>query len=124
MADYFYEGDVNDSRMLGRARWVLGIHARMGEVGSHRARARNWSSSVPPELGRELVKRAMAGLALTHLPAPPPGIPARVEPEYFGVSPATVRSGVTLRKPVRVGVYVPGEITDAELELFVILDSK
>ncbi len=32
MADYFYEGDVNDSRMLGRARWVLGVHAKLGEA--------------------------------------------------------------------------------------------
>jgi type VI secretion system protein ImpJ len=63
----------------------------------------------------------MAGLSLTHLPAPPPAIPVRVETQYFGVS----RDGPFWDHIVqthRVGIYVPGEVTDAELELLVILD--
>jgi type VI secretion system protein ImpJ len=122
MADYFYEGDVNDSRMLGRARWVLGIHARMGEA-EVIERVPQLVKLCSAKFVGELVKRAMAGLALTHLPVPPPAIPARVETQYFGVS----RDGPFWDHIVqtrRVGVYVPGEITDAELELFVILDSK
>ncbi len=123
MADYFYEGDVNDSRMLGRARWVLGIHARMGEA-EVIERVPQLVKLCSSKFVGELVKRAMAGLALTHLPAPPPAIPARVETQYFGVSrdgPFWDHIVQTLR---RVGIYVPGEVTDAELELLVILDSK
>ena len=36
----------------------------------------------------ELVKRALPGCALTHLPVPPPAISARVDTQYFGVSKA------------------------------------
>ena len=71
----------------------------------------------------ELVRRAMAGLTLTHLPAPPTAIPARVETQYFGVS----REGPFwdhIVQTTRVGVYVPGEVTGAELELLVILDNN
>jgi type VI secretion system protein ImpJ len=44
-----------------------------------------------------------------------------VETQYFGVS----RDGPFWDHIVqthRVGIYVPGEVTDAELELLVILD--
>jgi type VI secretion system protein ImpJ len=65
----------------------------------------------------------MAGLTLTHLPSPPPAIPARVETQYFSVS----RDGPFWDHIVqthRVGIYVPGEFTDAELELLVLLDKQ
>ena len=120
VADYFYEGDVNDSRMLGRARWVLGIHSRLGEA-ELIERAPQLVKLCSAKFVGELVKRAMAGLALTHLPVPPPAIPARVETQYFSVT----RDGPFWDHIVqtrRVGVYVPGEVTDAELELLVILD--
>ena len=56
----------------------------------------------------ELVKRAMAGLELTHLPMPPAAVPAKVETQYFGVN----RSGPfwdSIVQTRRIGVYVPGE---------------
>ena len=120
VADYFYEGDVNDSRMLGRARWVLGIHARMGQA-EIIERVPQLVKLCSAKFVGELVKRAMAGLALNHMPVPPPAIPASAETQYFSVS----RDGPFwdhLVQTRRVGVYVPGEMTDAELELFVILD--
>jgi len=120
VADYFYEGEINDSRVLGRARWVLGIHASLGEV-ELIERVPHLVKLCSAKFVGELVKRAMAGLALTHLPSVPPAIPARVEAQYFSVS----RDGPFWDHIVqthRVGVYVPGEVTDAELELLVILD--
>ena len=63
----------------------------------------------------------MAGLAMTHLPVPPPAVPAKVEMQYFGVS----REGPFWEHIVqtrRVGIYVPGDFPEAELELSVLLD--
>jgi len=120
VADYFYEGEVSDTRCLGRARWVLGIHASVGEA-ELIERTPQLVKLCSAKFVGELVKRAMAGLALTHLPAPPPAIPVRVETSYFGVS----RDGPFWDHIVqthRVGIYVPGELTDAELELLVLLD--
>ena len=120
VADYFYEGEITDTRTLGRARWVLGIHARVGTA-ELIERTPQLVKLCSAKFVGELVKRAMAGLTLTHLPAPPPAIPVRVETEYFGVS----RDGPFWDHIVqthRVGIYVPGELTDAELELLVLLD--
>ncbi len=120
VADYFYEGDINDSRVLGRARWVLGIRANVGEA-ELIERVPQLVKICSAKFVGELVRRAMAGLALTHLPVPPPAIPMQVESQYFSVS----RDGPFWDHIVqthRVGIYVPGEVTGAELELLVILD--
>jgi len=120
MAEYLYEGDVNDSRMLGRARWVLGVRAKVGDA-ELIERGPQLIKFCSAKFVGELVRRAMAGLTLTHLPVPPPAIPARVETQYFGVS----RDGPFWDHIVqthRVGVYVPAEISGVELELLVILD--
>jgi len=120
VADCFYEGPVSDTRCLGRARWVLGIHASLGDA-ELITRTPQLVKVCSARFVGELVKRAMAGLALTHLPVPPTAIPARVETEYFGIS----RDGPFwdhIAQTQRVGIYVPGDLPDAELELLVILD--
>ena len=64
----------------------------------------------------------MAGLALSYLPVPPSAIPARLETQYFGIN----RSGPFwdhIVQTKRVGIYVPGELPDPEVELLVVLES-
>jgi type VI secretion system protein ImpJ len=120
VADYFYEGEISDTRCLGRARWVLGVRASMGEA-ELIVRAPQLIKLCSAKFVGELVKRAMAGLGLTHLPMPPAAIPVQVETQYFGVS----RDGPFWDHIVqthRVGIYVPGEVPGAELELLVVLD--
>jgi type VI secretion system protein ImpJ len=120
VANYFYEGEVTDTRCLGRARWIFGIHAKVGEA-ELIVRTPTLVKLCSAKFVGELVRRAMAGLPLTHLPVPPPAVPATVETQYFGIS----RDGPFWDHIVqtrRVGIYVPGELTDAELELLVLLD--
>ena len=74
-----------------------------------------------PQFVRELVKRALPGLALTHLAVPPPAISPGVEKQYFGIS----RGGPCWDHMVqtkRVGVYIPGDIPNPEVEILVVLD--
>lgn len=121
VSNYFYEGDITDTRCLGRARWVLGIHANTGEADLI-TKAPQLVKICSAKFVGELVRRAMAGLALTHLPVPPPAIPARLETQYFGIT----RSGPFWDHIVqtrRVGIYVPGELPDPEIELLVVLES-
>jgi len=119
-ANYFYEGAITDSRCLGRARWVLGIHSDAGEA-EVIGRTPQLVKVCSSKFVGELVKRALAGLELTHLPLPPGAIHAKVETQYFGIA----RSGPFwdhIVQTKRVGVYVPGELPNPELELFVVLD--
>jgi type VI secretion system protein ImpJ len=69
-----------------------------------------------------LVDRALPGLGLTYLQVPPPAVSRRVDAQYFGVS----QSGPCWEHIVQtrqVGIYVPGDLPDPELELLVVLDS-
>ncbi|MBZ5584565.1 MAG: type VI secretion system baseplate subunit TssK [Acidobacteriia bacterium] len=119
--DYYYEGQIADQRCLGRSRWVLGIRARMGEA-DLMSKAPQLIKVCSPPFVRELVKRALPGLALTHLPVPPTAISARVETEYFGIS----RNGPCwdhMAQTRQIGVYVPGEFPEPEVEILVVLDN-
>jgi type VI secretion system protein ImpJ len=119
--DYYWEGTIADQRVLGRARWVFAVRARMGEA-ELMTRAPQLIKVCTPPFVRQLVKRALPGLGMAHLPVPPPAIATRVETQYFGIS----RNGPCWDHMVQtrqVGVYVPGEFPDPEVEILVVLDS-
>jgi type VI secretion system protein ImpJ len=119
--NYFYEGEVTDQRCLNRARWVFAIRARMGEADLMTKTPQLIKVCTPPFV-RELVKRALPGMGLTHLAVPPPAISTRVETQYFGIS----RSGPCwdhVTQTRRIGVYVPGEFPNPEVEILVVLES-
>ena len=66
---------------------------------------------------------ALPGMALTHLPVPPPAISARAETLYFGIS----RSGPCwdhMAKTREIGVYIPGEFPNPEAEILAVLDNQ
>jgi type VI secretion system protein ImpJ len=119
--DYFFEGEVTDQRCLNRSRWVLAVRANMGDA-ELMVRVPHLVKVCTPPFVRELVKRALPGMALTHLSAPPPAISTRVETQYYGIS----RSGPCwdhLVQTRHIGVYVPGDIPNPEVEILVVLDT-
>ena len=120
--DYFYEGDVGDTRALGPARWILGLRADAGEA-EIMTRAPQLVKVCSPPFVRELVKRAMPGMALTHLAVPPAAVSARVETQYFNIS----RNGPCwdhIGKTRQVGVYVPGEFPNPKVEILAVLENQ
>jgi type VI secretion system protein ImpJ len=115
---YFYEGEVTDQRCFGRGRWVLGIHSPIPEA-ELITRAPRLLKLCSAKFVPDLVKRAMAGLTLTHVQVPPSAIAAKVDAQYFIVD----RSGPCwehIMKTRMVGVYAPGELPTPELELVAI----
>ena len=119
--DCFYEGEVADGRCLGRSRWLLGIRSQVGDT-EVITKTPQLVKICSAKFVAELVRRAMAGLTLTHLPVPPSAIPAKLEMQYFGITkagPFWDHIGQTRR----VGIYVPGDLPDPEVELLVILES-
>ena len=106
---------------MGNARWVLGIRAAIGEA-ELMAETPRLVKVCTPAFVRELVNRALPGMPLTHLPAPPPAISRRAEVQYFGIS----RSGPCwnhMQQTRHVGVYVPNAFPNPELQVLVVLDN-
>lgn len=120
-ADYFYEGAVTDQRVLDRARWIFAIRSPISEPDAI-ARTPHLVKLCSKQFVPELVKRALPGMPLTHLPVPPSSIPARADYQYFGVS----RTGPCWDHIVQsrqVGLYVPGDLSDPAVELLAILEA-
>ena len=117
---YFYEADVQDERCLRRARWVLGVRSSLGEADLINLTLRLikvCSARFVPEL----VRRALPGMTLNHLPVPPSAIRAEADKQYFSLE----LSGPCwdhIQQTRRVGVYIPGELRDAEFDLNVIVE--
>lgn len=120
-ADYFWSGPVADQRTLGSARWIFSVKAPIGEA-ELIERAPRLVKICSREFIAKLVQRAMPGLTLTHVPTPPAAISPRLDTQYFMVN----RSGPcwdSIVKGRQVGVYVPGEIPQPEIELVAIVES-
>jgi type VI secretion system protein ImpJ len=117
---YLYEGAVQDDRCLRRSRWILSVHDAIGEAAVISATTQIVKFCSARFVG-ELVRRALPGLPLTHLPIAPAAVSPRVGFEYFSID----RQGPCWDNIVdtkRVGIYVPGDIPNPELQLLVILD--
>jgi type VI secretion system protein ImpJ len=116
---YFYNGEVQDQRCLGPSRWILGVHSNLAEADLI-ARTPQFVKFCSAKFVPELVKRALPGLKLSHLPVPPAGIAAKAEYQYFSVD----RFGPCwehILQSKSIGVYVPGELPTPELHLVVLL---
>jgi len=121
-ANYFYEGDVTDQRCLDRARWILAVQAAIGDA-ELISRTTQLVKVCSAQFVPQLVKRALPGMELTHLPVPPSAVSPRVESQYFAIS----RAGPCwdhILQTRRVGIYVPGEIPSPRVELLVVLESQ
>jgi len=117
---YIQAADVTDERCLRRSRWVLGIRSSLGESELLRQVPRLvkvCSSKFVPEL----VKRALPGLVLTHIPVPPAALHAEADMQYFAIE----LSGPCWEHILQtrsVGIYIPGEIAHPVFELTVIVE--
>ncbi len=118
---HFWEGEITDTRLLGNARWYFSIAAGLGEAELITATPALVKVCSARFVG-ELVKRALPGLKLSHVTAPPASLAPRITSQYFTVN----RSGPCwdhILETRRVGIYVPVDIPAPKLDLLVLLDS-
>ena len=120
-ARYFWEGRILDERVLNRSRWIFGIRCAIGEADLIE-RTRRLVKVCSRDFVPRLVERALPGLTLSHISVPPPALSPKIEYQYFAID----KSGPCWEHMVKtrlVGVYVPGELPDPEIELSVLLES-
>jgi type VI secretion system protein ImpJ len=120
-ADYLYAGAITDERCVGRATWLLGLRSDIGEVDLI-AKAPQLVKICSEKFINELVRRALPGLAISHVSSPPPAVAARAETQYFVIN----RSGPfwdNIVQTRRVGIYIPGDIPNPGIDLLAVLES-
>ncbi len=120
-ADYFYEAELTDQRCLDKARWIFAIRSAVSEpvvISKTPQLVKLCSKQFVPQL----VKRALPGMAMMHLPVAPAAIPVKADYQYFSVS----RSGPCWDHIVQtrqIGLYVPGDLPNPTVELLAILEA-
>lgn len=120
-ADYIYAGPITDERCVGRATWLLGLRSDIGEVDLI-TKAPQLIKICSEKFVGELVRRALPGLALSHVSSPPPAVAPRAETQYFVIN----RSGPfwdNIVQTRRVGIYIPGDIPNPGIDLLAVLES-
>jgi type VI secretion system protein ImpJ len=119
---YFYTGEVVDQRCLGSSSWILAVRGGGPEnevISKVPSLVKVCSSAFVPEL----VKRALPGFTLTHLATPPSAVPTRPDTQYFTVS----KGGPCwdhIVKTRQVGVYVPGDLPEPQVELLIVVEPE
>jgi type VI secretion system protein ImpJ len=115
----FFRGVIGDGRCFGKSRWVLAIKADVAETtlisrgpSLVKVSARDWIERV--------VRQAVPGAPLTYLPVPPASVPVRFGMVYFSID-----RNHRLFEPIgtyrNIGIYIPGEFPNPEVELHIVI---
>ena len=96
---------------------AFGVEGRAPEVAQRAPQLLKVASAAQLD---HLIRQALPGLSLTHVPNPPGTIPVKLNYQYFLIQ----RSGPEWEAVVRarnIAVYVPSELPEPQLELVVML---
>jgi type VI secretion system protein ImpJ len=70
-----------------------------------------------------LIRQALAGIALTYVPAPPSAVPVKLNYHYFLLQKSGPEWDAVARAR-NIAAYVPAELGDLQLELVILLGAK
>lgn len=120
LADVLYGAPVSDARCYEpTARWYLAVRSSIG-VSRTVALVPQLTKVCATKFVLELVRRAYHGLAIEHVPAPPPAIAPRPEYAYFELT-LDGPCAKALRDTREIGVYVPAGLPDIEMHVAVLV---
>jgi type VI secretion system protein ImpJ len=114
-----YATAISDDKYYKNTRMYLAVNAEMneGEIIGKTPTLIKVCSATHIE---HLVRQALPGLPLTHVPRPPSSIPVKLNYQYFSLN----QSGLAWEAVVRsrnLAAYVPGDFPNPQLELVILL---
>ena len=114
-----YAAALEQDRYLEAPEWYLAIKAELPVPDLIRRVPQLVKVSSANQID-QIIKQALMGLELVHVPNPPSAIPIRVGHQYFRLS----KSGPAWQGIARarnVAAYVPGDFPNPELQMLVVL---
>ncbi|HEV3484643.1 MAG TPA: type VI secretion system baseplate subunit TssK [Vicinamibacterales bacterium] len=117
----FHMAAITDPRAFGPSRWILGVRSPI-DAAQIAQKLPHLVKVCARRFIAELVRRALPGAPLQHLPVPPSAISPRSDWQYFpiGKSGPAWDTVVTTRE---IGVYIPAAFPEARAELSILLES-
>jgi type VI secretion system protein ImpJ len=114
-----WTGEIKDERYFKKTQFYLSVGAQMTVDEVIKQVPKLMKASSPAEIQR-LVRNALPGISLRHVPVPPSAIPVKLTRQYFSLNQSGVLwDGVV--KAQRASIFVPDEIAKPELELLIVM---
>lgn len=110
---------LEDDRYLVNTKMYLAINADTSE-GELISKTPHLVKVCSANHIEHLVKHALPGVQLTHIPQPPSSIPIKLNYQYFGLN----QSGLAweaIGRSRNLAAYVPGELPNPQMELIILL---
>ncbi|MBV8551413.1 MAG: type VI secretion system baseplate subunit TssK [Acidobacteriaceae bacterium] len=120
--EFFWTGALRDRRAFDRSNWIFALRSSAGDA-EVIERTPRLVKLCSRDFVPKLVERALPGMALMHLAAPPPAVSPTVETQYFSITKAGP-CWDHIRQTNFVGIYIPHEIPDPEPQLHIVLDTE
>jgi len=114
-----YATTIDDDKYLVGTKMYLAVAAEMPEADLMR-RAPQLIKVCSASQIEHLIRQALPGIQMTHLPKPPGAIPVKLAFQYFSLNQAGPVWDAIGRSR-NLGAYVPGEIPKPQLELIILL---
>ena len=118
-APAIYAVSIGDDKYLQNTKMYLAVNAEMGE-GELIMKAPQLIKACTANHLDHLVRQALPGLPLRHVPIPPSSIPIKLNYQYFSINQTgPVWEAVTRAR--NFATYVPADFPDPQLELVIVL---
>ena len=118
LRDSIYATAIDKDKYFENSRFYLAISSDMREADLI-SRTPNLTKACSATHIEQLIRQALPGLKMTHVPVPPRAIPVKMRYQYFSLD----RSGAVWEAIMRArnfAVYAPGEIPNPEMELIIL----
>jgi len=116
-----WRGQINDERLTEDVDYYLSVRATMPAHALLELLPKLCKMGAPDEV-EQVVNSALAGIPLRPVSRLPAAIPVRIENQYFAVDSTDPAFARMIAARV-CQIYVPGSISEAELELYAVLPS-
>lgn len=117
-----YAATIDDEKYLANTHMVLAISAEVKEEELIRRVPQLVKTCSATHIDH-LIKQALPGIQLTHLPHPPSAIPVKLKFQYFSLNQSgSAWDAVTRAR--NFAAYVPAEFPNPELELLILLPQE
>jgi type VI secretion system protein ImpJ len=117
---FIWGGTVTEDQYFRDSQFYLAVSAKMGVDDIIRRVPQLMKISSQDDIQR-LVRNALPGLTLRHVPVPPAAIPMRLDNQYFVLNQSgPMWDAIKLSR--QIAVHAPGEIVDPKMEILIVLE--
>jgi len=117
---FIWSGTVTEDQYFRNSQFFLAVSAKMGVDDLIRKVPQLTKITAPDDIQR-LIRNALPGVILRHVPVPPAAIKLKLENQYFSLNQGgPLWDAIKLSR--QIAVHAPGEIVEPKMEILIVLE--